>query len=397
VSLYGRALPSAYSQAAIDGPFSRMGRTPAARSSETTSAVTASTRRLRAAARNAGLNFPAGTLVGFHVAVATGDTKVLVTGGGGFIGSTLVDRLLHDGYSVRVLDNFATGRRENLEAAFDAIELIEGDLQSYERVHNAISGCELVFHEGALPSVPRSVQDPLTSNAVNITGTLNVLLAARDAGVRRVVYASSSSVYGANEELPKREDQRPVPIAPYAVSKLAGEGHCRSFWHVYGLETVALRYFNVFGPRQDPASQYAAVIPMFITAFLDGHRPTIYGDGEQSRDFTYIENVLEATLLAAQADGVAGETFNVASGERISLNALIAELRELTGKDIEPTYTDPRPGDVRHSLADVSKAREALGYRPLIDARAGLRRTLAFYQENRTAVPTGDIPRQELR
>jgi nucleoside-diphosphate-sugar epimerase len=317
--------------------------------------------------------------------VSIGDTKVLVTGGGGFIGSNLVDRLLHDGYIVHVLDNFATGRRENLGDVLGEIELIEGDLQSYERVHNAIRGCELVFHEGALPSVPRSIQDPLTSNAVNITGTLNVLLAARDEGVRRVVYASSSSVYGANEELPKREDHHPVPIAPYAVSKLAGEGHCRSFWHVYGLETVALRYFNVFGPRQDPTSQYSAVIPMFITAFLDDQRPTIYGDGEQSRDFTYIENVVEATLLAGRADGVAGETFNVASGERISLNTLIAELRELTGKAIEPTYTDPRPGDVRHSLADVSKAREALGYDPAVNAREGLRRVFSWYEERRAS------------
>jgi nucleoside-diphosphate-sugar epimerase len=311
--------------------------------------------------------------------VSEGGTKVLVTGGGGFIGSNLVDRLLQDGYTVRVLDNFATGHRHNLETSLDAIELIEGDLQSYERVHNAIRDCELVFHQGALPSVPRSIQDPLTSNAVNITGTLNVLLAARDAGVRRVVYASSSSVYGASEALPKREDHRPVPIAPYAVSKLAGEGHCRSFWHVYGLETVALRYFNVFGPRQDPASQYSAVIPMFITAFLDGQRPTIYGDGEQSRDFTYIENVLEATLLAARADGVAGETFNVASGERISLNTLIAELRKLTGKEIEPIYADPRPGDVRHSLADISKVRDALGYEPRTDALEGLRRVFTWY------------------
>ena len=311
-----------------------------------------------------------------------------MTGGGGFIGSTLVDRLVRDGYTVRVLDNFATGHRHNLETTLDAIELVEGDLQSYERVHNAIRDCELVFHQGALPSVPRSIQDPLTSNAVNITGTLNVLLAARDAGVRRVVYASSSSVYGANEELPKREDHHPLPIAPYAVSKLAGEGHCRSFWHVYGLETVALRYFNVFGPRQDHTSQYSAVIPMFITAFLDDQRPTIYGDGEQSRDFTYIENVVEATLLAAQADGVAGETFNVASGERISLNTLIAELRELTGKEIEPIYTDPRPGDVRHSLADISKVRGALGYEPRTDALEGLRQVFTWY-ETRNAMEGG--------
>ena len=267
----------------------------------------------------------------------------------------------------------------------DEVELVEGDLTSYERVHNAIRGCELVFHQGALPSVPRSVQDPLTSNAVNITGTLNVLLAARDAGVRRVVYASSSSVYGASEELPKREEHRPMPIAPYAVSKLAGEGHCRSFWHVYGLETVALRYFNVFGPRQDPTSQYSAVIPMFITAFLDGERPTIYGDGDQSRDFTYIDNVVEATLLAAQADGVAGETFNVACEDRISLNDLIAELRGLTGKEIEPIHTDPRPGDVRHSLADISKARSGLGYEPVVSAGEGLRRVLPWYEERHVA------------
>jgi len=317
--------------------------------------------------------------------VSTGDKKVLVTGGGGFIGSNLVDRLVRDGCTVRVLDNFATGRRENFGEVLGEIELIEGDLQSYERVHNAISGCELVFHQGALPSVPRSVQDPLTSNAVNITGTLNVLLAARDAGVRRVVYASSSSVYGANEELPKREDHRPMPIAPYAVSKLAGEGHCRSFWHVYGLEAVALRYFNVFGPRQDPTSQYAAVIPMFIAAFLNDQRPRIHGDGEQSRDFTYIENVVDATLLAGAADGVAGETFNVACGDRISLNALIAELRELTGKEIEPIYTDPRPGDIRHSLADISSARRALGYEPSVSAREGLRRVFSWYEERRAS------------
>ncbi len=370
---------------AIEGPFSRIGRTPAERSAETTSAVTASTRKPSAAARNAGVNSSAGTLVGFHAVVSKGDAKVLVTGGGGFIGSNLVDRLLHDGYAVRVLDNFATGRRVNLRDVLGEVELIEGDLQSYERVHNAIGDCELVFHLGALPSVPRSVQDPLTSNAVNITGTLNVLLAARDAGVRRVVYASSSSVYGASEELPKREDQRPVPIAPYAVSKLAGEGHCRSFWHVYGLETVALRYFNVFGPRQDPASQYSAVIPMFITAFLDSQRPTIHGDGEQSRDFTYIENVLEATMLAADVDDVAGEVFNIACGDRISLNALIAELRELTGKAIEPAYIDPRPGDVRHSLADISNARRALGYEPAVSVREGLQRILPWYEERRAS------------
>src|SRR5215211_285361 len=284
--------------------------------------------------------------------------KALVTGGGGFIGSHLVDRLLHDGHDVRVLDNFATGNRGNLGEALEHIELIEGDIQSYERVHNAVRDCELVFHLAALPSVPRSIQDPLTSNASNVTGTLNVLLAARDEGVRRVVFASSSSIYGANLELPKREEMPSVPIAPYAVSKLAAESYCRAFFHVYGLETVALRYFNVFGPRQDPLSQYAAVIPRFITALLDGERPLIYGDGEQSRDFTYIDNAVEANLLAARAEDVAGGTFNIACGERITLNRVIEELRAVSGGEVDPIYAEARPGDVRHSLAGISRARD---------------------------------------
>ena len=307
--------------------------------------------------------------------------KALVTGGGGFIGSQLVERLLRDDVEVRVLDNFATGDRENLADVLDEIELVEGDIQSYERVHNSIRGCELVFHQAALPSVPRSIQDPLTSTAVNVTGTLNVLLAARDEDVRRVVYASSSSVYGANRELPADEDMRPVPIAPYAVSKLAAEGYCRAFSQVYGLETVALRYFNVFGPRQDPLSQYAAVIPKFISSFLDGEAPVVYGDGEQSRDFTYIDNAIEATALAARAEGVTGQTFNIACGTRTTLNDLLEELRSLTGKEIDPVYSDPRPGDVRHSLADISRAREALGYEPTVDVRTGLGRTLESSRE----------------
>src|SRR3954454_9528958 len=281
-------------------------------------------------------------------------TTVLVTGGGGFIGSHLAERLCRDGHRVRVLDNFATGRRESLIPLLDEIELIEGDIQSYERVHTAVKGCEVVFHLAALPSVPRSVQDPLTSNASNVTGTLNVLLTARDEEVRRVIAASSSSVYGANPELPKREDMATVPIAPYAVSKLAAENYCRSFFNVYGLETVALRYFNVFGPRQDPLSQYAAVIPRFITAILDGQQPVIHGDGEQSRDFTYIDNAVEANLLAASAPDIAGETFNIACGDRISLNDLIAELEAITGEQITPVHDEARPGDVRHSLADIS-------------------------------------------
>jgi nucleoside-diphosphate-sugar epimerase len=310
-------------------------------------------------------------------------SKVLVTGGGGFIGSHLVERLCRDGHRVRVLDNFATGRRENLFDLLDRTDLIEGDIQSYERVHNAVRGCEFVFHVAALPSVPRSVQDPLTSNASNVTGTLNVLLAARDEGVRRVVFSSSSSAYGANPELPKREEMPAVPIAPYAVAKLAAENYCRAFHEVYGLETVALRYFNVFGPRQDPLSQYAAVIPRFISACLDDQPPVIYGDGEQSRDFTYVDNAIEANLLAADAEGVAGQTFNIACGEQITLNALLAEIGALIGKEVEATYAAPRPGEVRHSRADISSAKEKLGYEPAFDLRDGLARTLEHLQRLR--------------
>ena len=306
--------------------------------------------------------------------------KVLVTGGGGFIGSHLVDRLQAEGNEVRVLDNFATGRRENLLGLIGAVELVEGDVQSYERVNAAVRGIDVVFHEAALPSVPRSVQDPLTSNATNVTGTLNVLLAARDEGVRRVVFASSSSVYGANPELPKREDMATLPIAPYAVAKLAGESYCRSFTHVFGLETVALRYFNVFGPRQDPLSQYAAVVPNFITAALDGSQPVIFGDGEQSRDFTHIDNVVEANVRAMHADEVAGATFNVAAGERTSLNRLIGLIAEITGRPLTPRHEPPRPGDVRHSEADVSRAERQLGYRPIVSLEDGLRRTIASYR-----------------
>jgi UDP-glucose 4-epimerase len=307
--------------------------------------------------------------------------RVLVTGGGGFIGCNLVKRLLGDGHHVRVLGNFATGRRENLVDLVGEVELVEGDMQSYERVHTAVRGCEVVLHQAALPSVPRSVQDPLTSNATNVTGTLNVLLAARDSDVRRVVFASSSSIYGANPELPKREDQIPLPISPYAVAKLAGEGYCRSFSQVFGLETVALRYFNVFGPRQDPLSQYAAVIPNFISALLSRQEPVIFGDGEQSRDFTYVDNVVEGNLLAMTADGVEGGVYNVAGGERLSLNGLLDHLRELTGVKTEARYEPARPGEVRHSHADVSAAERDLGYRPSVSSLEGLTRTLEWYRE----------------
>ena len=312
--------------------------------------------------------------------------RALVTGGGGFIGSHLVDRLLQDGYQVRVLDSFATGRRVNLAHSED-VEVIEGDIQSYERVSNAARGTEVVLHQAALPSVPRSIQDPLMTNAVNITGTLNVLLASRDHGVRRVVYASSSSIYGANPALPKVEHLTPAPISPYAVSKLAAESYCRAFHDVYGLECVALRYFNIFGPRQDPNSQYSAVVPRFIDAALDGRRPIVYGDGEQSRDFTFIENVVDANMLALDAPGAAGEVFNVACGERASLNDMLRYLGEWLEAPIEAEHLPPRNGDVPHSMADITKARELLGYEPRVDFAEGLHRTLMSAAAGRTDTP----------
>src|SRR3954454_2490746 len=305
--------------------------------------------------------------------------RVLVTGGGGFIGCHLVERLLRDGFDVRVLDNFATGRRENLVERLADVELVEGNMQSYERVSTAVRDCDVVLHQAALPSVPRSVQDPLTSNATNDTGTLNVLLASRDGGARRVVFASSSSIYGATPGLPKREDMIPLPLSPYAVAKLAGEGYCRSFHEVFGLETVALRYFNVFGPRQDPLSQYAAVIPNFIAALLASEQPVVYGDGEQARDFTFVENVVEGNLLAMTADGVAGKAYNVASGGRLSLNALLDKLRAITDSDVEARYAEGRPGEVRESQADVALAGQDLGYRPVVAVDEGLRRTVDWY------------------
>jgi len=305
--------------------------------------------------------------------------RILVTGGAGFIGSHLSARLIERGDDVRLLDNFATGRRSNMAALPGEFELIEGDIQSYERVHKAVRGCEVVFHQAALPSVPRSIQDPLTSNATNVIGTLNVLLAARDEGVRRVVYASSSSVYGANPTLPKREDMATSPISPYATAKQAAESYCRSFGIAYGLETVALRYFNVFGARQDPSSQYAAVVPNFITALMAGRRPVVFGDGEQSRDFTHVQNVVEANLLAMSAAGAPGQVFNVACGQRVTLNELLAELRELLDSDVQAIYEPQRAGDVQHSLADLSRAKETLGYVPTVSLREGLRRTIAHY------------------
>jgi UDP-N-acetylglucosamine/UDP-N-acetyl-alpha-D-glucosaminouronate 4-epimerase len=307
--------------------------------------------------------------------------RILVTGGAGFVGSHLAGRLLRLGHDVRVIDNFSTGRRGNLAALAPDAELVEGDIRSYERASTAVRGCEIVFHLAALPSVPRSVQDPLTSHEANVTGLLNVMLAARDARVRRLVYASSSSVYGANAELPKREEMTPAPISPYGVSKLAGEGYCRAFGEVYGLETVALRYFNVFGPHQDPRSDYAAAIPNFIAALMAGRAPVVFGDGEQSRDFTFVDNVVDANVLAMDAPGARGRVYNVACGERITINALVAELRELLASSVEVEYRPARPGEVLHSLADISAARRDLGYEPAVGLREGLERTIEHLRD----------------
>jgi UDP-glucose 4-epimerase len=301
---------------------------------------------------------------------------VLVTGGAGFIGSNLVRALLEDGDSVRVLDNFSTGNRANLAGLDASIEVVEGELRSYERVHNAVRGTEIVFHLGALGSVPRSVQDPLTSSAVNVEGTLNVLLAARDEGVRRVVFASSSSVYGNQATLPLVESAHPDPISPYGVAKLAAERYCVSFSRVYeSFETVALRYFNVFGPRQDPRSQYAAVVPLFLTAVAAGEPVTVYGDGEQSRDFTYVANIVEATIRAGEAAGVSGTVLNVAAGAPATVNALAERVAEILGRPVEKRHLDARPGDVRHSWADVGAASQALAWEPKVSLDEGLRLT----------------------
>ena len=301
-------------------------------------------------------------------------TKALVTGGAGFIGSNLAHALVGRGDEVRVLDNFSTGSRDNL-AGLD-VEVVEGELRSYERVHNAIRGVDVVYHLGALGSVPRSVQDPLTSSAVNVEGTLNVLLAARDEGVRRVVYASSSSIYGSAGELPRTEAMMPDPISPYGVAKLAAERYCVSFGRVYeSFEAVVLRYFNVFGPRQNPFTQYAAVVPLFLTAIARGEPVTIFGDGGQSRDFTFVSNVVDATVRAADAPGASGRILNVAAGSPETVDRLAELIGAIVGREPEKRYAEPRPGDVRDSWADVSAAREALGYEPSVGLEEGLRRT----------------------
>ncbi len=308
-------------------------------------------------------------------------STMLVTGGAGFIGSHIVERLIGLGNSVRVLDDFSTGRRENTAPFESDIDLMVGDVRDIDIVRRAVDGVDVVFHEAALASVPRSVDDPITSNEVNVGGTLNVLVAARDAGVRRLVYASSSSVYGDSPELPKAEHMAPAPESPYAVGKLAGEHYCTVFSSLYGLECVSLRYFNVFGPRQDPDSQYAAVVPIFTSALMAGRRCLIHGDGEQSRDFTYVENVVEANLLAAEAENVGGTVMNVACGDTITVNALHERLRSLTGSDLQPEHGPERPGDVKHSFADVTRAMRAIRFEPKISFDEGLERTVSWFRE----------------
>jgi len=305
----------------------------------------------------------------------------LVTGGAGFIGSNIVRELLDRAQTVRVLDNLATGKLENLQDIQDRITFFEADIRDLNQIRPAFEGVDYVLHQAAIPSVPRSVQDPVLSTEANVNGTLHVLIAARDAGVKRVVMASSSSIYGANPELPKHEGMRPLPISPYAASKLANEAYCAAFHSVYGLETVCLRYFNVFGPRQDPKSQYAAVIPLFVNCMLKGERPLIFGDGEQSRDFTFVANVIHANLLAATAQKGAGGAFNVACGDSITLNQLVGYLNEIIGCNIEPVYKEERVGDVKHSLADISAAQEAFDYAPQVDFRTGLEQAVAWYRQ----------------
>ena len=303
----------------------------------------------------------------------------LVTGGAGFIGSNIVKELLRRGEKVRVLDNFATGKRENL-LPFNGnpnLEVIEGDLRSFHIVRDAVRGCDYVLHQGALPSVPRSIKDPITSNEVNINGTLHILEAAREFGVKRVVFASSSSVYGNNATLPKVETMPVAPLSPYALTKYAGERYCQVFHALYGIETVALRYFNVFGPNQDPTSQYSAVIPKFIKMIKEGRRPVIYGDGSQSRDFTYVSNNVEANLLACTAPDVAGEVFNIACGERYTLLDLVHTINEILGTRVEPLFEPPRPGDVKHSLADIEKAKRMLGFEVKVKFREGLEKIIS--------------------
>ena len=303
----------------------------------------------------------------------------LVTGGAGFIGSHLAEELLRRGHRVRVVDNLVTGRRSNLDH-LAGVEFLEGDLADVSVATRAVAGCDYVLHQAAIPSVPRSVKDPITSNRANVDGTLNVLVAARDAGVKRLVFAGSSSAYGNTPTLPKHEDMPNRPLSPYALQKVIGEEYLKMFTSLYGLETVTIRYFNVFGPRQDPSSPYSGVISVFATALLEDRPPTIFGDGEQTRDFTYVANVVDGVLRACEAPGASGEIINVATGGRISLNQLFEAMRQMIGASVQPKYAPSRPGDVRDSQADITKARRLLAYEPIVSFEDGLQRTVDWYR-----------------
>jgi len=308
--------------------------------------------------------------------------KFLVTGGAGFIGSNICTKLINQGSFVRVVDNLITGKKSNLTNILDRIDFIEADMGDENVARKAMKDIDVVLHQGALSSVPRSVDDPAATHRHCVDATFTLLLAARDAGIKRFVYAASSSAYGDTPTLPKVESMPPGPLSPYAAAKIVGEYYAKVFYEVYGLETVSLRYFNIFGPHQDPASQYAAAIPAFVTAILKDEKPTIFGDGEQSRDFTYIDNVVEANLLAAKAEHTAGEVLNIACGRAVTVNQIIEIINELLGKNIEPLYTDPRPGDVKHSLADITLAEKTIGYKPTVHFKQGLQKAIKWYRDN---------------
>lgn len=308
--------------------------------------------------------------------------RYVVTGGGGFIGSHIVEELVRRNETVTIIDNFSTGKHENVEPFEDDVEVIEADIAEAKNLTQFLKGADYVIHQAAIPSVPKSIIDPVKSHNANVNGTLRLLVACREAGVKRVVYASSSSLYGDSPTLPKHEGMTPNPLSPYGAQKLFGEMYCQVFTRAYGLETVALRYFNVFGPRQDATSQYSGVLALFIPAVLQDRRPTIHGDGLQSRDFTFVKNVVEANLLACKAPGVAGEVFNIACGDRITVNSMLQQINKITGKDVAPIYGDPRKGDIKHSHADITRAKERLGYQPKVSFEDGLRSTIEWYRQN---------------
>jgi nucleoside-diphosphate-sugar epimerase len=308
--------------------------------------------------------------------------KFLVTGGAGFIGSNICKKLVSEGCFVRVVDNLLTGKKSNLADIINNVEFIEADMGDENIARNAMKDIDVVFHEGALPSVPRSVDDPAASHKHCVDATFTLLLAARDTGIKRFVYAASSSAYGDTPTMPKVETMPTSPLSPYAVGKLVGEYYCSVFTKVFGLETISLRYFNVFGPNQDPKSQYAAAIPAFVTAILKDQSPTIYGDGEQSRDFTYIDNIVEANLLAARVDKTNGEVINIACGQAVTVNEIINMINASLGKNVKSIYADPRPGDVKHSLADITAATNLIGYKPVISFEQGLKKAIDWYRDN---------------